>query len=289
MALTFKRNGKGYRFLTTNSRSVVFRIFLLDGGDDLCPPRCYLRATMCGRYTIFQITDNDEIKDRFGATPRRDLPPRYNAAPGQNLPVITNERRETVDELRWGLVPFWADDPDIGNRLINARAETIDEKNSFREAFKKRRCLVLADGFYEWKETGNGKQPYRVVTEDNGLFAMAGLWEQWTPPEDASQNDVDAFAANDSRDEKGEESTILESFTIITTEPNDTVGEIHNRMPVVLEPDEENRWLTGDSEDLKSLLDPYPASRMNAYPVSKQVNNPSNDSPEVITEADIGA
>lgn len=258
------------------------------GGDNLCLPRCYLIAVMCGRYTIFQITDSDEIEDRFGATPQRDLPPRYNAAPGQNLPVITNERRKTVDELRWGLVPFWADDPDIGNRLINARAETIDEKNSFREAYKKRRCLILADGFYEWKEIGNGKQPYRVVTEDDGLFAMAGLWEQWTPPEDKSQADLDAFAANHSRDEEGEGSTVLESFTIITTEPNDTVSEIHNRMPVVLEPTEEDHWLTGNSKDLKSLLDPYPADRMNAYPVSKQVNNPSNDSPEVITEAGVG-
>ncbi|WP_255767593.1 SOS response-associated peptidase [Haladaptatus halobius] len=152
---------------------------------------------------------------------------------------------------------------------MNARAETIDEKNSFRESFKKRRCLVLADGFYEWKETGNGKQPYRVVTEDSGLIAMVGVWEQWIPPEDASQADLEALAANDSRSEEEKDSKILESFTIITTEPNDTVSEIHNRMPVVLESDEENHWLTGDSEDLKSLLDPYSADRMNAYPRRK--------------------
>ena len=115
---------------------------------------------MCGRYSIFQIAHTDEIEERFDATLPESVEPRCNAAPGQQLPVITNDEPDAVSQLQWGLIPHWADDPEIGNQLINARAETVDEKNSFRDAYQNRRCLVLADGFYEWAETGNGKQPY---------------------------------------------------------------------------------------------------------------------------------
>lgn len=241
---------------------------------------------MCGRYTIFQIANTDTIEDRFGVTISEDIEPRYNAAPGQHLPVVTNETPETVSQLKWGLVPHWADDPEIGNRLINARAETVDEKNSFREAYRNRRCLVLADGFYEWTETDDGKQPYRVVVNDEP-FAMAGLWEQWDPTQatGGAQSDLAAFEEH-GKDES--ESEILETYTIITTEPNTTLERIHDRMPVVLSPDEEERWLTGTDSDLKELLDPFDGE-MRAYPVSKAVNNPSNDSPEIITEAEAGA
>lgn len=238
---------------------------------------------MCGRYSIFQIANTDEIEDRFGASVPEGIEPRYNAAPGQQLPVITNDEPDTVSQLQWGLVPHWADDPEIGNRLINARAETVDEKNSFRDAYQNRRCLVLADGFYEWAETGNGKQPYRVITNGEP-FAMAGLWEQWNPADAGGQVDLGSFADDDDGGATSDE--LLETYTIITTEPNEVVGDIHDRMPVVLAPDEEDQWLAGDtSGDPKRLLDPYDGE-MDAYPVSTDVNNPSNDSPEVVVEAE---
>lgn len=238
---------------------------------------------MCGRYSIFQIANPDEIEERFGASVPENVEPRYNAAPGQQLPVITNDEPDAVSQLQWGLVPHWADDPEIGNRLINARAETVDEKNSFRDAYQNRRCLVLADGFYEWAETGNGKQPYRIVANDEP-FAMAGLWEQWDRANADEQADLESFA--DNGDGRAQSDEMLETYTIITTEPNEAVGDIHDRMPVVLASDEEDQWLAGDiGGDLKGLLNPYDGE-MDAYRVSTDVNNPSNDSPQVVVEAE---
>jgi len=238
---------------------------------------------MCGRYSIFQIANTDEVEERFDVTLPESVEPRYNAAPGQQLPVITNDEPDAVSQLQWGLIPHWADDPEVGNQLINARAETVDEKNSFRGAYQNRRCLVLADGFYEWAETGNGKQPYRVVA-NNEPFAIAGLWEQWDPADAGGQANLGSFADDDDSGVLSDE--ILETYTIITTEPNEVVGDIHDRMPVVLAPDEEDQWLAGDtSSGLKGLLDPYD-EEMNAYPVSTDVNNPSNDSPQVVVEAE---
>ena len=235
---------------------------------------------MCGRYTI--VTPPDDLEDRFGATADRSLEPRYNAAPGQELPVVTNDAPDTISHLQWGLIPGWADDPRIGNRLINARAETVDEKRSFRAAYERRRCLVLADGFYEWAATDAGKQPYRVTLDDGEPFALAGLWERWHPPR--KQTGLDEFGDGD----PDSEADPIETFTIVTTEPNAVIEPLHDRMAAVLPPDGERRWLDGDG-DRAELLEPYPAAEMRAYPVSTAVNDPANDSPGLVEEVDAPA
>ncbi|WP_423743593.1 SOS response-associated peptidase (plasmid) [Haladaptatus sp. SPP-AMP-3] len=211
---------------------------------------------MCGRLSLF--APQDELTDRFDAEPVRPLRPRYNVAPGQEHPVVRNDAPEEICFPTWGLVPHWADE--FGGGHVNARAETLADKPSFRDAYRDRRCLVLADGFYDWKKTPTGKQPYRMTRADGEPFAMAGLWEPW---------------------QNGERKT---SFTVVTTEPNDVVGEIHHRMPVILDPDEETTWLTGDADERRAVLDPFPASEMRAYPVSTKVNSPDNDSPEIVAE-----
>jgi putative SOS response-associated peptidase YedK len=229
---------------------------------------------MCGRYTLF--VDRDELEERFDARfPESAVPfePRYNAAPGQELPVITNEASDEFRRLEWGLVPSWADDDRGG--LINARAETVTEKPSFREAYESRRCLVPADGFYEWVETDGGKQPYRVAFEDDRPFAMAGLWERWEP--ETTQSGLDAFGGGlEGEADEGP----LETFTIVTTEPNDLVAELHHRMAVILEPGREREWLTTD--DPRSCLKPYSGEELRAYPVSTAVNDPSTDEPSLV-------
>ena len=235
---------------------------------------------MCGRYTI--VTPPDDLEDRFGATADRSLEPRYNAAPGQELPVVTNDAPDTISHLQWGLIPGWADDPRIGNRLINARAETVDEKRSFRAAYERRRCLVLADGFYEWAATDAGKQPYRVTLNDGEPFALAGLWERWHPPR--KQTGLDEFGDGN----PDSEADPVETFTIVTTEPNAVIEPLHDRMAAVLPPDGERRWLDGDG-DRAELLEPYPAAEMRAYPVSTAVNDPANDSPGLVEEVDAPA
>jgi len=234
---------------------------------------------MCGRYTI--VAQPDDLEDRFGATADRSLEPRYNAAPGQELPVVTNDAPDTISHLQWGLIPAWADDPAIGNSLINARAETVDEKRSFGDAYECRRCLVPADGFYEWAETDAGKQPYRVTLDNGEPFALAGLWERWQPPQ--KQTGLDEFGDGD----PDSEADPIETFTIVTTEPNAVIEPLHDRMAVVLSPDGEGRWL--DSDDGKDLLEPYPAAEMRAYPVSTAVNDPMNDSPGLVEEVDAPA
>ncbi len=194
------------------------------------------------------------------ATP--NLRSNYNAAPTQLLPVIrigADGDRELAT-LRWGLIPMWAKDPKIAYSTINARAETVAEKPAFRTAFKKRRCLVPADGFYEWQATGDGKQPYRITMKDGEPFAMAGLWERW---------------------DKGEEP--LESFTIIVTSGNSLIKPIHDRMPVILDPDTWDHWLTAaDTAIPMALLQSYPAKKMAAYKISTRVNSPKNNDAEVI-------
>ncbi|NGM68134.1 SOS response-associated peptidase [Natronolimnobius sp. AArcel1] len=245
---------------------------------------------MCGRYTL--TLERDDLEDRFGVTVDGSYTPRYNAAPGQKLPVITSDAPEEIRRLEWGLVPSWADD-DTGG-LINARAETIDEKPSFRAAYEQRRCLVPADGFYEWVETGSdgdessgdgsgsgsngGKQPYRVALEDDRPFAMAGLWERWEPNEETTQSGLDAFGGG--VEENTADDGPLETFTIITTEPNNLIADLHHRMAVILEPGSEGKWLTAD--DPKRLLKPYAADEMRAYPVSQAVNNPANNDPALL-------
>ena len=236
---------------------------------------------MCGRTSLFVAIS--ELEERFDATATNDFPPRYNIAPSDDLAVVTNEADDEIQPVRWGLVPSWADDPKIGARMINARAETVDEKNSFKYAYEKRRCLVLADGFYEWqKPNGGPKQPYRIYLEDDEPFAFAGLWERWTP-DDGNRKGNDSNGGSENDSDGGDGSAELTTCTIITTEPNDVVEPIHDRMPVVLAPDEEDDWL---HEPSKALLDPYAGDDMRAYPISKRVNDPRNDSPDIIAEID---
>jgi putative SOS response-associated peptidase YedK len=225
---------------------------------------------MCGRYSLF--TPPAELADRFGVSVPDDFPARYNAAPGQQLPVVTAEHPDELTQQEWGLLPPWSDDSTGG--LINARAETVHEKPTFREAYQSRRCLVPVDGFYEWVETDSGKRPYRVALEGNEPFAMAGLWSRWTPSQ--KQTGLGDFGGG----EPDRSVDPVEAFTVLTTEPNDLVADLHHRMAVMLEPGEEERWLT--EEDPRDLFEPYPADRMRAYPVSTLVNDPSNDSPQLV-------
>ncbi|ERG94810.1 SOS response-associated peptidase [Haloquadratum walsbyi] len=245
---------------------------------------------MCGRYTL--SASASKLSDRFGATVTStitDSLPRYNCAPGQTLPVITNENPNQFQQLKWGLIPSWADD-DTGGQ-INARAETVDEKPTFATAYESQRCLVPADGFYEWvrddtdSETGAGdntKQPYRVTFSDDRTFAMAGLWERWEPTH--TQTGLSDFGAGDADDmtdsEAGQQAT--ESFTIITTEPNDVVSSLHHRMAVVLPPEAESVWLHGDADTVESLLTPHTGDQWETYPVSTRVNSPANDESSLI-------
>jgi len=235
---------------------------------------------MCGRYSLF--TPPEELEARFDARFTFEFEPRYNAAPSQRLPVITGEDPAAIRRLEWGLIPRWADKSDEGH--INARAETVEEKPAFADAYEASadygdrdtpaagRCLVPADGFYEWADTGDGKRPYRVALEDDRPFAMAGLWERWTP--DTVQTGLGSFGGDDADDEPDP----VETFTIVTTEPNEVVKPLHHRMAVVLSPDEESAWLEG--KDV--ALDPAPAGEFRAYPVSTAVNDPSNDRPELL-------
>ena len=218
---------------------------------------------MCGRFTLTQ--DQDAFDERFSFTgPDLGWVPSYNIAPTQQVVAVTSEGAQKRAQLmRWGLVPFWAKDPSIGNRMINARAETLAEKPSFRNAFKKRRCLVLADGFYEWKRDGGRKRPMHIGVAHEGPFAFAGLWESW------GQN----------------EGNRLLTCTIVTTSANGFMEPIHNRMPVILTRDAEEAWLDPESEDmaaLSELLLPFPSEQMHAYEVSTLVNSPRNNSPECI-------
>jgi putative SOS response-associated peptidase YedK len=213
---------------------------------------------MCGRLSV--AVSPEVITERFGARPPPALAPRYNVAPGEPLAAIRNDARDRVDPLEWGFVPTWAEDAGTGH--INARAETVAEKPSFRDAYEHRRCLVIADGYYDWAdERGRGTQPYRFVRPDEEPFAMAGIWERREGPD-------------------GPPGTVA----VVTTEPNGVVEPIHHRMPAILNPDEEAGWL--DGEEPESLLDPYPEDDLRAYPVSEAVNDPENDSPAVLEEVD---
>ena len=192
-----------------------------------------------------------------------DWQPSYNVAPSMRAPVVPNLERPVVTLCRWGLIPQWAKDQAIGNRLINARAETVADKPAFRQAVRKRRCLILANGFYEWKREEKGKTPYYIELSSNRPAAFAGLWEQWQGPEGGA----------------------LKTFAVITTEANALMAPIHNRMPVILPPETFARWLAPEPVDPKSLSDllvPYAATDLVAFPVSKMVNSPTHNAPELI-------
>lgn len=250
-----------------------------------------LSPTMCGRFSLF--APPDRVEERFDAKFDYPYERRYNAAPGQTLPVITDERPTVIQAVEWGLVPLWADERGDVSDLINARGETAAEKNSFRQSMAgidpntdptdeaAGRCLVLADGFYEWGETAEGRQPFRITRTNEAPFAMAGLWTRWRPA--TTQTGLDAFG--EAGDAAGAD--LVETFAILTTEANDTVGEIHDRMPVILAPEAESRWLTASTEAAKDLLAPAPDEWLRRYPVSRAVNDPSNDRPAVVEAVDV--
>jgi len=221
---------------------------------------------MCGRFAL--IVDASLLADVFDVDPPRELKPRFNIAPTQTIPIV-RAGKATPRECafaRWGLIPSWAKDEKMGARMINARGETVAEKPSFRSAVKSRRCLVPADGFYEWVRTGDGKQPHYIHFSDGRVFAFAGLWERWN---------------------KGEGGP-LETCTIITTTPNALIADLHDRMPVILPPTHFAKWLEPQPlapERLQELLVPHPDDGMEAYPVSTYVNKPVNDGPECVVRA----
>lgn len=218
---------------------------------------------MCGRFALG--IPPKSIQQHFDLPETVELSPRYNIAPSQEVATVRHlpgKEFRQLDLLRWGLIPHWAKDMKIGYRMINARAETLARKPAFREAFKKRRCLIAADGFYEWRHAGQEKQPFFVRLKNEAVFGFAGLWETWRSPQ-------------------GEN---VESCTIITTAANKLVAEIHDRMPVILHPDQYEAWLDQKTpaESLQQLLVPYPAAEMAAYRVGAIVNSPKNDTPECI-------
>ncbi len=222
---------------------------------------------MCGRYVRSSLPE--VFAARLGARGELDLRPSYNVAPSQPALIARtdpNGRRELA-AVRWGLIPFWAKDPKIGYKMINARAETVATKPAYRQAFRQRRCLIGADGFYEWQATEGGKQPFLIRLKDGEPFAFAGLWERWEG-----------------------EGRVIESCSIIVTEANERLREIHDRMPVILAPEVYDQWLKGESANvtaLESLLRAYPAKLMEAYPVSRAVNSPRNDGPELIEKTNV--
>ena len=220
---------------------------------------------MCGRYSF--STPAQAAEQRFDATFSEPTPPTYNAAPSQRLPIITNAAPRQIQLLRWGLVPAWSHDPSGGPKPINARAETLAEKPSFRMLLARRRCLVLADGFYEWQATPAGKVPHRILLRDEQPFAFAGLWDEWL---DRATGELHP------------------TFTIIITEPNELMAGIHNRMPVIL-PDRaaELAWLADDHRlpEYQELLQPYESAAMREYVVGKRVNSPANNDAGVLAPA----
>jgi putative SOS response-associated peptidase YedK len=219
---------------------------------------------MCGRYVS---KDEASLERYYNLTRGGDDPfgPIYNAAPTLQLPIyrIHREHGPELVRLRWGLIPYWAKDPTIGVKTINARAETIDEKPAFKEAFRRRRCLVPMAGFYEWQKTPAGKIPHFICPLNGELFNVAGLYERWRPKD-------------------GEP---VETFTIVTTEANEAVAKLHDRMPVILDERDAAAWLdptNEDTEQLNSLLKPCPSDEIRAYPVSTRVNSSKNEGPELV-------
>ncbi|ADE15176.1 protein of unknown function DUF159 [Nitrosococcus halophilus Nc 4] len=218
---------------------------------------------MCGRYTLHASLE--QLAAHFHLSQTQELTPRFNIAPSQAVPAVRGESSQReLTMLRWGLIPHWAKEEKTSYSMINARAETVATKPAFRGAFRHRRCLIPADGFYEWKPATDGaKQPYYIRRRNGEVFAFAGLWEHW----------------------EGETGKCIDSCTIIVTDANKLIQPIHDRMPVILEPADYEAWLNPKNQaanTLTALLKPYPPESMEAYPVSRRVNRPTNDDPECI-------
>lgn len=225
---------------------------------------------MCGRFTL--AAPASVLASLFDVQPEPQLAPRFNIAPTQPVAIVRMNQDGTArawTHVRWGLIPSWAKDPSIGARMINARSETVADKPSFRAAYKRRRCLVPTDGFYEWKKVAGGKQPYHITVNQGQPFAIAGLWESWHGPDGMD----------------------LQTCTLLTTEANALMRPLHDRMPVILAPEDYEMWLTTDGEDptelslLRHLLRPFDAAPMTAIPVSTYVNNVRNEGPACIAPA----
>lgn len=210
---------------------------------------------MCGRFAL--TLPVDRLRELFGFRQLPNLPPRWNIAPTQAVMAVRAEPDgPSAFPVRWGLIPSWSKDPSIGAKLINARAETVREKPSFKTAFMRRRCLIPADSFYEWKTVHGIKQPYRIRFEDDGPFAFAGLWERWLG---ADGSDVD-------------------TCSIVTTDANETLAPLHHRMPVILDADRFQTWLTGPQNEAADLMHPYNGPRnLTYYPISRKLNDVRND------------
>lgn len=221
---------------------------------------------MCGRYSLY--ADLTTLLERFDIDEvtfsKEEYSPNYNVAPSHQVVAVVNDgTKNRLGMLRWGMIPPWAKDEKIGYKMINARAETAAEKSSFRNAFKKKRCLVVADSFYEWKKTTDRKIPMRIKLKSGEPFAFAALWESWKAPDGKQVN----------------------TCSILTTQPNELMGSIHNRMPVILSKEDEEIWLDPkiqNPDELKSVLKPFDASQMEAYEVSDKVNSPKNNGPELL-------
>ncbi len=212
------------------------------------------------------------VEDYFDAVSgEEDWNPRYNIAPTQPIPVIRQNPKEPVRELslaRWGLIPSWAKDPSVAVKMINARSETADTKPAFRDALKSRRCLIPADGFYEWAKTGKGKQPYCFEVDEGELFAFVGLWDRWKDPT----------------------GNPIETCSILTTTPNAVTSPVHDRMPVILDPDSYDLWLDTGMKDVRAaseLLTPFDARAMRCYPISTRINSVANDDEECSRPIDV--
>lgn len=225
---------------------------------------------MCGRYAFFSPAE--AVKRTFALDLLPELAPRYNIAPTQSVAAlrVVEEGRRSLAMLHWGLVPHWAKERAIGNRMINARSETLAEKPAYRDAFRRRRCLVLADGWYEWQAAPGGKQPWFVRLRDPRPIAFAGLWEKWKDP-------------------AGE---LLESCTIVTCDASESIRKVHDRMPVVLPEESWDRWMDpaySDTDALSRILGPYEAKALRAWQVSRLVNAPKNEGPKLIEAEGSGA
>lgn len=218
---------------------------------------------MCGRFVLQQSPH--QVAMRFNAAETLgEAQARYNIAPTQPVVAVLTNGSRHLEELQWGLIPSWAKAPSIGSKMINARAETLLEKPSFNRLVTRRRCVIPASGFYEWKHEGSGKQPMFIHLKDNALFGFAGLWDEWQSPDGSP----------------------LRTCTIITTTPNDLMADIHDRMPAILKREDEAAWLDMSIKSapvILSLLHPYKAAAMEAYPVSRRVNTPTVDDPELVT------